>query len=205
VPDLPTRAGGGALDRRPGGQLSPLELATRRRNRRWMSLVLFPSVAVGAVALIAAVVADSGSTSVHPVLVPAGYRAVSDGSFAYAAPIAWAQSAAYTDDVGDLDTQGATGWVAEHLGARTTPPTAAETPPASFATFGESRPTPYRLGPAAPTQVRGTSIAFRYSLTRPGFQATAINAWQASTGAEIWLLIHADPATTSRVVASLSS
>ena len=48
-------------------------------------------------------------------------------------------------------------------------------------------------------------MAFRYIPDRPGgFQATAVDAWQASTGAEIWLLVDADAATTSRILASLS-
>jgi hypothetical protein len=205
VQELPTRTSDAALERRKSGELTPLEVATRRRNRRWMGLVLFPSLLIGAVALIAAVVAGSGSSSIHPTQVPSGYRAVSDQYFAYAVPSTWSQSAAYTDDVGDLDTQGQSGWAAEHVGARADPPTAGEAPPASFATFGESRPVPYRIGPAVATTVKGASMAFRYSLTRPGgFQATAVDAWQASTGAEIWLLVDADAATTSRILASLS-
>jgi len=206
VQELPAGANGGAVVRRPNGELTPVEIATRRRNRRWMGLVLFPALIVGTVALIVTMVAGSGGSSVHPALVPAGYKAVSDGYFAYAVPSTWAQSTAYTDDVGDLDTQGKTGWVAEHVGARATPPTPDETPPTSFATFGESRPVPYQLGRAAPAQVKGASVAYRYTLTRPGgFQATAIDAWQSGSGAEMWLLVHADTVTTSTVLASLNA
>ena len=43
-------------------------------------------------------------------------------------------------------------------------------------------------------------------MTRPGgFEATAIDAWQSSSGAEIWLLVRADPATTAAVLASLQA
>jgi hypothetical protein len=205
VQELPTRADGGALERRKSGELTALEVAARRRNRRWMGLVLFPSLIIGAVALITVLVAGSGGSPIHPAQVPAGYQAVSDHYFAYAVPSTWSQSSAYTDDVGDLDTQGQTGWVAEHLGARATPPTPGESPPLTFATFGESRNVPYRISPAVATTVRGASVAYRYTLTRSGgFQATAVDAWQSGTGAEIWMLVHADPAITSTVLASLN-
>jgi hypothetical protein len=207
VQELPTRPDGGALEPRKSGELTPLEVAIRRRNRRWMGFVLFPSLIIGGVALIAAVVAGSGGSSIRPAQVtPPGYRTVSqDGYFAYVVPSAWSESAAYTDDVGDLDTQGQTGWVAEHVDARPGPPTAGETPPTSFATFGESRPIPYHIGPAVGITVRGATVAYRYLLTRPGgFQATAVDAWQASTGAEIWLLVDADATTTSTILASLN-
>ncbi len=203
VQELPTSTADGALERRGTGELTPAEVASRRRNRRWLGLVLGPSIVIGGVALVAAFVASSGGPSVHPLSVPAGYQAVSDGYFAYAVPSSWSQSAAYTDDVGDLDTQGQSGWAAEHVGARATPPVPGETPPTSFGTFGESRLVPYRIGPATPTRVTDATVAYRYTLTRPGFQATAIDAWQANSGAEIWLLVDADASTTAAILASL--
>ncbi len=170
-----------------------------------MGLVLAPSLVVGAAALIFTVVASQKGPSVHPVQVPSGYQAVSDGYFAYAVPSSWSQSAAYTDDVGDLDTQGQSGWAAEHVDARPTPSVPAEKPPTAFATFGEPQPVPYQMGAATPTTVRGASVAYRYTVTRPGgFQATAIDAWQSRTGAEIWLLVRADPQTTSTILTSLN-
>jgi hypothetical protein len=170
-----------------------------------MGFVLFPSLIIGAVALIAALVAGSAKSSVGAAHVPAGYQTVSDNFFGYAVPSGWTQSAAYTDDVGDLDTQGDAGWVAEHLGTRLTAPVPGETPPTSFATFGESRPTPYHLSPATSAQVRGASVAYRYTMTRPGgFEATAVDAWLSGSGAEVWLLVHANSATTATVLASLN-
>jgi hypothetical protein len=172
-----------------------------------MALVLAPSLVVGAIALILTLAASSKGPSVHPIDVPAGYRAVSgDGYFAYAVPASWSQSAAYTDDVGDLDYSAQSGWAAEHLGARAAPPAPNEAAPSSFAAFGEAQPTPYRLGPASPTHVQGAAVAYRYTMTRPGgFEATAVDAWQSSSGAEIWLLIRADPATTASILASLQA
>ena len=199
-----TDANDGVLARRPAGPLTPIEIAARRKNRRWMGLVVAPSLLIGAAALIAAVVAGAKSPSVQPAQVPAGYRAVSDGYFAYAVPSSWTQSGAYSDDVGDLDTQGTSGWVGEHVSARATPPTAGEAAPASFATFGETRPTPYRMGPPVPVTVAGATVAYRYVMTRPGgFAATAVDAWRSATGAELWLVVDADPATTSAILASL--
>ena len=138
-------------------------------------------------------------------MVPAGYRAVSDGYFAYAVPSRWTLSTAYTDNVGDLDTAGNTGWIAEHVGARSAPPVPGEPAPATFATFGETLPVPYQLGPGVPTVVKGATLAYRYAFTRPGgFQATAVDVWQGRSGAEIWLLVRADAATTATILASLN-
>jgi hypothetical protein len=169
-----------------------------------MLLVLAPAVMVGAIALFATVAASRSGPSVHPRAVPAGYQSISDGYFAYAVPSGWSQSSAFTDDVGDLDTAGPSGWAGEHVGARPNPPTPGEAPPASLATFGETQSVPYQLGPATSTQIKGTSVAYRYAMSRPGgFQATAIDAWQANSGAEIWLVVRADPATTATILASL--
>jgi hypothetical protein len=205
VHELPASSDSGALERRRGGELTPSERAVRRKNRRWMTLIAVPALILGVVALIAAVMAGSGGSSVHPINVPPGFRAVSDGYFAYAVPATWSQSSAYTDDVGDLDTQGASGWAAEHLAGRTSPPGPNEAAPAVFATFGEPRAVPYQLGPATPVQVKGAAVAYRYPFTRTdGFRAVAVDAWQARSGAEIWLLVHADTGTTARVISSLN-
>jgi hypothetical protein len=170
-----------------------------------MTVIAVPALILGAGALVAALMAGSGGSSVHPLRVPPGFRAVSDGYFAYAVPATWSQSSAYTDNVGDLDTQGASGWAAEHLAGRTTPPGPNPAAPAAFATFGEPRPVPYQLGPATPVQVKGAAVAYRYPFTRPdGFHAVAVDAWQSGSGAEIWLLVHADTATTAAVISSLN-
>jgi hypothetical protein len=206
VHELPTSTDSGGLERRRrGGELTAAERAVRRKNRRWMTVIAVPALILGAGALVAALLADSGGSSVHPVTVPPGFRAISDGYFAYAVPATWSQSSAYTDDVGDLDTQGASGWVAEHLAGRISPPGPNEAAPAVFATFGEPRPVPYQLGPATLLQVKGAAVAYRYPVTRPdGFRAVAVDAWQSRSGAEIWLLVHTDTGTTNSVISSLS-
>lgn len=169
-----------------------------------MAIIAIPALILGVVALIAAMALGSGTSSVRPVTTPPGYRAVDDSYFAYAVPATWSQNNAYTDDVGDLDTSGQSGWTAEHLGVRTSPPSAGEAPPSSFAVFGQTRPAPFQMSAGTPVTVPGASVAYRYTFTRAqGFRAVAIDAWQASTGAELWLLVHADPATTAAVISSL--
>ncbi|MGH9055222.1 MAG: hypothetical protein ACRDYY_05065 [Acidimicrobiales bacterium] len=205
--ELPSASGGtdGAVERRWDAGLTPLELAARRRNRRWLGVIALLAVILGGAGLLAAVVASQQSPNGEPANVPAGYRTVSDGIFAYAVPTAWQQNIAYTDDVGDLDTSGTTGWVAEHVGGQTTAPGPHERPPQVFNYFGEPRSTPFTLGPAMTIRVPGAAVAYRYDLTRPGgFSATAVHAWQSSTGAELWLLVHASPATTRTILASLA-
>jgi hypothetical protein len=193
--------GGGALERRRGAELTPAEKKVRRRNRQWFMVIAIPAAVVGVAALAASIIADQSTPSVKPVSVPAGYKAVSDGVFAYAVPAAWTTSDLYTDDVGDLDTAGPSGWVAEHVSVRPNPPVAGETPPETFRAFGVNTPSSYQISGGQPTRVPGAAVAFRYQVSRPGgFQATAIDAWQSGSLAEIWLLVDASPETTAEIV-----
>lgn len=211
LPDLPElperRPRGGGLERRRGRQVEPLtpaERQLRRRNRRLMAWVAIPGLLLGGAALAASLAAGGGPPAPRPVTVPTGYRAVNDGVFAYAVPESWSKNLGYSDDTGDLEFSGADGWVGEYLGARQSAPVAGDRPPASFAVFGENRPTPYTLGPAQTANIPGTTVAFRYALTRPdGSQSVVIHAWQSSSGAEIWMLVHAPQQVAATVVGTL--
>jgi hypothetical protein len=196
-------AAGGALERSRGSELTAAEKKIRRRNRQWFMVIAIPAAVLGVAALVASIVADQSTPSVQPVTVPAGYKAVSDGVFAYAVPAGWSTNDLYTDDVGDLETSGSTGWVAEHLGPRPSPPVSGETPPPAFEVLGVNKPTPFQIGGAEPIRVPGAATAFSYQISRPGgFRATAVNAWQASSGAEIWLEVDAAPAMTARILST---
>ena len=176
----------------------------RRRNRKLMAWVAVPALLLGAAALAASLAAGQGPSAPRPLSVPAGYQAVNDGVFAYAVPRAWTKNLAYSDDTGDLDYSGADGWAGEYLGAKASAPTAGERPPASFAVFGQTRATPYTMGPAQTVTVAGATVAYRYEVSRPGgFTAVAIDAWQSSSGAQIWFLVHATPAVTSTIISTL--
>lgn len=204
--DLPSEAPRDRIELTFPGELTPVERALRRRNRRWLLAIAIPALIVGAAALALTLDATSSSPTVTPSHVPAGFKAVTDDYFGYAVPSSWATNDLFTDDVGDLDTSGSTGWVAEHLQVRTTPPSAGESPPPVFATFGLGRATPYRLGPARLVEVPGAQAAYEYQMTRPGgFAATAVDAWASSTQLEIWMLVHASPALTQEVVATLKA
>ncbi len=199
-------SGGGALERRRGAELTPAEKKVRRRNRQWFMIIAIPAVVLGVAALAASIIAGQSTPSVKPVSVPAGYKAVSDGVFAYAVPAAWATNDLYTDNAGDLDTSGRTGWVAEHVNDRPSPPVAGETPPQAFRAFGVNAPSSYQISSGQPTQVPGAAVAFRYQVSRPGgFQATAIDAWQSSSEAEIWLLVDASPAMTAQILGTFKA
>ena len=212
LPDLPElperRRAAGGIERRRAGQieapLTPAERQLRRRNRKLMAWVAIPALLLGAAALAASLAAGSGPPAPRPLTVPAGYQAVNDGVFAYSVPRSWSKNLAYSDDTGDLDYSGSSGWVGEYLGARQSAPVGGERPPASFSVFGQNRPTPYAVGPAQKVTVAGATVAYRYLITRPdGFEAVAINAWQSSSGAEIWLLVHAPADVTSTIIGSL--
>lgn len=192
------------MERRRGVELTPAERQVRRRNRKLMAWVAVPGVLLGVAALAASLLVSGGAPAPSPLSVPAGYQAVNDGVFAYSVPRAWSKNLAYSDDTGDLDYSGSDGWAGEYLGARSSAPGEGERPPASFADFGETRPTAYTIGPAQKINVAGATVAYRYEITRPGgFTAVAINAWQSSSGAEIWLLVHAPEAVTTTIVSTL--
>lgn len=169
-----------------------------------MAWVAVPGLLLGAAALAASLAAGGGPPAPRPLSVPPGYQAVNDGVFAYSVPRTWSKNIAYSDDTGDLAYSGVDGWAGEYLGAKASAPSAGERPPASFAVFGQTRATPYTMGPAVPVTVAGATVAYRYEVTRPGgFNAVALDAWQASSGAQIWLLVHATPAVTSTIISTL--
>ena len=204
-PGLPEPIESGALPaRRRRYELTPAERALRRKNRRWLLVIGVPAIVLGGAALIAAVLADSSTSSVHPLSVPAGYKAVSDGIFAYAVPASWSTSTLYSDNVGDLDTAGASGWAAEHVDTRATAPSLGEPPPNVFQAFGQDKPSAFQVTAGEPAEVSGADTAFRYVITRPGgFEAAALDVWQSSSNAEIWLLVDAPPTTTAQILATL--
>jgi hypothetical protein len=202
--DRSSRGRSRALEWRRSGQLTPAERKLIKRNRLWLIGVAAPSLAIGAGALVAALELSSQAPPVKPLRVPAGYQAINDGYFAYSVPSAWSTSQLYSDDDGDLDTSGPSGWAAENVAPVATTPPANATPPSTFEDFGEPKATPYTISPAVPTSVTGASVAYRYVVTRPGgFTATAVNAYQYKSGADIWLLIYAPPAITTEILSTL--
>jgi hypothetical protein len=176
-----------------------------KRNRRWLLTVILPGLIISAASLAAAVIASQSQTHVvAPLSVPQGYKPISDGYFAYSVPANWQQANAYTDDVGDLAYEGSEGFVAEHVGARLAAPQPGEPAPASFAAFGEPRPTPYHLGAASPYEVVGATVAYRYEMTRPGgFEAITIDTWRSASDAELWLLIDAPLQVRQTILSTL--
>ena len=203
--DVHSNGAGSALERRRPAELTPAERVQQRRNRRILLTVALPALLLGATALVASILADKGTPSAHPLFVPPGYHGVTDGVFSYAVPNSWSKNDAFSDDAGDLETSGVSGWVGDHLTARPTAPAAGETPPQVFQSFGIGRPTPFDTSTAINVAVRNATVAYRYQITRPGgFSATAIDAWESSSGAELWLMINANPETTAEIISTLN-
>jgi hypothetical protein len=168
-------------------------------------LIIVPIVLLTAITLVTVMRAGSNPVPVKPLSVPSGYAPSTDGYFAYAFPASWSTNNIYSDNTGDNDLSGPSGWVAEHVGVRDSAPVVGETPPSTLKAFGMPRPTPYTLTGGTPVSVPG-AVALRYTMTRPGgFEATVIDAWRSGVGAEIWLVVHADPATTRTIVSSLNT
>jgi hypothetical protein len=185
--------------------LTSEELAARRRNRLKLLLIVVPALVLTGGSLVAVVRAGSTPPPVRPVSVPHGYSASTDGYFAFAFPSTWSTNDIYSDNTGDDDLSGPTGWAAEHIGVRDVAPVVGEMPPPSLEAFGMDRPTPFTLSGGTPVKVPGAT-ALRYSMTRPGgFEATVIDAWRPAADAEIWLVVHADRDTTQAIVASLNT
>ena len=195
--DLPAHSPRAQLQRRRPIELTPAEKVLRRRNRRLMLFIAIPAAIVGIAALIAAVVASTSAPRVSPASVPAGYKAVSDGYFGYAVPSGWSTNSLFTDNVGDLETSGSAGWVAEHLSARDMALTAGAPPPAAFRTFGVTSPRP----PQETIPINGAASAYLYKFG----DKTAIDAWRSSTRTEVWVLISASPAITSEIISTLKA
>lgn len=177
-----------------------------KHNRRWLLLMLLCPVVVAIVVVLEILTPGTAPEPVvHPTSVPAGYRAIADAYFGYAVPAGWKQQVSYTDANGDISYGGTGGWAAESLRVRATPPVPGQGAPAELGLFGETRPTPYTLSAPTPTSVPGTRVAYRLEMTRPGgFQAAVIEAWQAQSQTLLWLVVKADPSTTSTVVGSLA-
>jgi hypothetical protein len=175
----------------------------RRRNRRWMVLMLLTPVCFGAIAALTLLTRGPTEPVVKPI-VPSGYRAISDPYFGYAIPAAWKVNTTYSDVNGDLFYQGQNGWAAESLTVRAQAPQPGEPMPAATASFAAPQPTPFTLGPAQVAHVPGTTVAYRYTATRlGGAQATVIDTWQEASQTEIWLIIAAPSNVTTTIVDSL--
>jgi len=202
------RRGAEAVDRHRerGLDLTPEELVARRRNRRLLLGVVLPSIVILALALVATTIFWGNEPSGPSISAPAGYKAVSDGYFAYAVPKAWATNPSFTDDAGDIDTSGSSGWAGEHRAYRFTAPVLGETAPAALQAFGMSRAAAFDLAGGHPVNVPGAAVSFGYTATRPGgFRATVIDSWNSRTGVELWLMVAAPGPVTEQIVSSLRS
>jgi hypothetical protein len=195
--DLPAHSPRTQLQRPRRAELTPAEKVLRRRNRRLMLFIAVPAVFVGVGALLAALLADSSSPRVSPASVPRGYQAVTDGYFGYAVPSGWTTNPLFTDNVGDMETSGSTGWVAEHLVPRDTALTAGAAPPAVFRSFGVTG----AVRPQSSISIRGAAGAYLYRFG----DKTAVDAWRPSTGTEVWILISAPPPVTSQIISTLKA
>jgi hypothetical protein len=188
----------------PGStELTEAQQRTRRRNRIWLlSITLVTLIMLAGGFYVGNLTASPPPPT--PSRVPSGYKTVADGYFAYAVPSNWATSNLYSDFAGDLYNGGPSGWAGESTGARATAPYLGEPQPKALEAFGYDPPQPYQIGAGHPTSVSGATVAYEYTVTRPGgFTATAVDAWLASSGAELWLLIHASPATTNEILSTL--
>jgi hypothetical protein len=205
--DLEQLAGGGVdRSRGRGLDLTPDEVAARRRNRRWMLGLAIPSVAILVLALVATAVYQANLPSGPRIAAPPGYKAVNDGYFSYVVPSTWATNGAFTDSAGDVETSGPNGWVGEHIDFLLAAPALDEAQPESLQAFGEPRPEPYELSDGHPIPVKGAAVAYLYTVIRAGgFRAVAVDAWDARADVEIWLMVDAPPAVTTQLLGSLQT
>ena len=164
------------------------------------------SVAILSAALIASTVANNNEPKGPRLTSPPGYHVVNDSYFAYIVPSGWTGNPAFTDQSGDVDTSGPSGWAAEHIGFLRTNPVLGETPPPSLQSFGMPRPEPFQLTAGRAVSIPGAGPAYQYTATRPGgWTATVVDAYDARAAVELWLMVQAPPDVTARVLSSLRS
>ena len=187
-----------------GLDLTPSERARRRSNRRWMLGVACGSILILGAALGVSAVEASKSPNGPQISVPTGYKAMHDGYFTYAVPSSWSTNPAFTDQAGDVETSGSSGWAGQHIGYLLHAPLASAAVPAAVDSFGQSLPAPLTLSSGKSIDVKGASVAFEYQANRAnGFHAVLIHAWASRTDVELWLLIHAPQSQTNEILASL--
>lgn len=189
-----------------GLDLTPEEIVARRHNRRWMvSLTLIVLIIAGAAA-VASVIAESNEPSGPKQSAPAGYQVENDSYFSYLVPKSWSNNPSYTDDAGDVETSGPSGWVGEHIAYRLKAPTLDEARPGVLESFGMPRPEPYKLGDGHLITVPGAATSFEYDVTRSGgFHAVAVDSWDARAGVELWLIVDAPSSEVSELLSSLKA
>jgi hypothetical protein len=138
--------------------------------------------------------------------VPHGYQAITDPYFGYVVPASWTENGVYSDSTADLYYNGPGGWAGENEAVVKSAPKPGQPAPAPIATFGLGAPTPYQLTDAHPVRVPGATFAYEYHITRNGkVDATTIDAWDASSQTQLWLVVDASPALTAMILGSLTT
>ncbi len=187
-----------------GLDLTPTERARRRSNRRWMLAVACGSILILGAALGVSAIEASKAPNGPQITVPTGYKAVRDGYFTYAVPSSWSTNPAFTDQAGDVETSGSSGWAGQHISYLLHAPSASAAVPVAVDSFGQSSPASLTLTGGRLIDVKGASVAFEYQANRPnGFHAVLVHAWASRTDVELWLLVHAPQGQTKEILASL--
>lgn len=188
-----------------GLDLTPAERMRRRSNRRWMIGVAGGSVLILAAALAVSAIEAARAPNGPQIAVPAGYQAVKDGYFSYAVPSSWSTNPAYTDQAGDVETSGPSGWTGQHIDYLMHAPLLGAAPPPTLDSFGQTAPSPLSLTGGHAITIKGVSTAYEYQASRPnGFHAVVINAWTSNRDVELWLIVHAPPGETSQILGTLA-
>ena len=188
-----------------GLDLTPTERARRRSNRRWMLGVACGSIVILGAALGVSAIEASKAPNGPQITVPTGYKAVYDGYFTYAVPSSWSTNPAFTDQAGDVETSGSSGWAGQHIDYLLHAPSVSATVPAAVDSFGQSAPASLTLSGSRSIDVKGASVAFEYQANRPnGFHALVVHAWSSRTDVELWLLVHAPQSQADQILTSLA-
>lgn len=189
-----------------GLDLTPAERLRRRSNRRWMVGLAVGSILILGAALLVSAIETSREPNGPSISAPVGYQVVRDGYFSYVVPAAWSTNQAYTDQAGDVDTSGPSGWAGQHIGYLLHAPTLQAAPPTALQAFGQPAPSPFSLAHGHEITVQGASVAFEYQASRPGgFQAVVVHAWSSTTDVELWLMVDAPSAQRAVIISSLKA
>lgn len=175
--------------------------ADRRRNRRWLVLLLLTPVCLGVVVYAALGTKAAPYPEVKP-LQPAGWQVETNPYVGLSIPPRWQLNTAFSDQNGDSYWAGTGGVVAESVSVTNVAPTATRKLPEIIGVFLR---TGYQVTGVTPITLTNATVAWRYQFALAnGQRAVGVHAWVKDNQTEVWFVVTPPNATTDHVLSTLT-